>query len=79
MKLISADDLLEHAQVNCESEEFITKLSDYIKDAPRVNKRGVWLHYRDDLGNVISRCSECGEEYEDDFNHCPNCGAEMEE
>lgn len=34
MKLICADDLLEHAQVNGESEEFINKLDDYIKDAP---------------------------------------------
>ena len=37
MKLINADDLLEHAEVNGESEEFIRKLDDYIKDAPRVN------------------------------------------
>lgn len=35
MKLIDADDLLEHAQVNGESEEFIRKLDDYIKDAPQ--------------------------------------------
>lgn len=34
MKLIDGDDLLEHAEVNGESEEFINKLSDYIKDAP---------------------------------------------
>lgn len=36
MKLIDGDDLLEHAQVNGESEEFIRKLDDYIKDAPRI-------------------------------------------
>lgn len=37
MKLIDGDDLLEHAEVNGESEEFIRKLDDYIKDAPMVN------------------------------------------
>lgn len=79
MKLINADDLLEHAEVNGESEEFIRKLDDYIKDAPRVNKSGVWLFYRDDLGIIMNRCSNCGEEYEDDYHYCPNCGAEMEE
>ena len=60
MKLIDGDDLLEHAEVNGESEEFINKLSDYIKDAPRVNNGGTLLIYSDDLGLVIHGSSECG-------------------
>lgn len=62
MKLINADDLLEHAEVNGESEEFIRKLDDYIKDAPRVNEGDVLMIYRDDQGLVIHGRSKCGKE-----------------
>lgn len=62
MKLIDGDDLLEHAEANGESEEFINKLSDYIKDAPRVNDGDVLLIYRDDLGLVIHGYSKPGKE-----------------
>ena len=62
MKLINADDLLEHAEVNGESEEFINKLSDYIKDAPRVNEGDVLMIYRDDQGLVIHGRSDRGKE-----------------
>lgn len=41
MKLIDGDDLLEHAEVNGESEEFIRKLDDYIKDAPKMNRQAI--------------------------------------
>lgn len=80
MRLIDGDDLLEHAEVNSESEEFINKLDDYIKDAPRA--RGVW-HCSDDMYES-GICSHCGWDTGEAFGmclkwfrFCPRCGAEM--
>lgn len=70
MKLICADDLLEHAEVNGESEEFVNKLSDYIKDAPKMNRQGVWQR-------SALYCSECGRQANEPFAFCPHCGADM--
>ena len=39
MKLIDGHDVIEHAEVNGESREFIRKLMDYIEDAPVVEPK----------------------------------------
>ena len=82
MRLIDADDLLEHAEVNGESEEFVNKLSDYIKDAPRA--RGVWRRSAEDDMCESGICSHCGWDTCEAFGaclewyrFCPRCGAEM--
>lgn len=40
---------------------------------------GEWVF----IGDYDSRCSVCGEEYcigpDEDYNYCPNCGADMRE
>lgn len=84
MKIICADDLLKHAEVNGESEEFIRKLDDYIKDAPTIEerKKGKWILVN---GRTAINCSVCWRcswslSFEDtvrQFNFCPNCGADM--
>ena len=35
-KIVNADDVVEAAEVNCESKEFIRKLMDYLLDAPSI-------------------------------------------
>ena len=37
-RLINANDVIEHAEVNGESPEFVRKLADYIDDAPTVKR-----------------------------------------
>lgn len=49
--------------------------------------RGEWEEYDDWNDSNIYRCSNCGSEFmleagtpkENDYNFCPNCGAEMRE
>lgn len=44
MKIIDGHDVIEHAEVNGESRDFIKKLMDYIEDADVVEpKQGVWI------------------------------------
>ncbi len=37
MKLIDADSLIEHAEVNCESSDFVEKLIDYVAEQEEVS------------------------------------------
>lgn len=37
MKLIDADSLIEHAEVNCESVEFVEKLIDYVAEQEEIS------------------------------------------
>lgn len=89
MKIIDGHDVIEHAEVNGESREFIRKLMDYIEDAPVVEpKQGRWIDCKDPT-TIGYECSECGKycaevEFipECDFmspvwNYCPNCGCRM--
>ena len=58
MRLIDGDAVIEHAEVNCESREFIRKLSDYIDCAEeRIFKRQIKYYDEDEnvwkIGEVI--------------------------
>ena len=48
MKLIDGDNLIEHAEANGESFEFIRKLIDYISDEPEI-KASISQGHEDDL------------------------------
>ena len=91
MKIIDGHDVIEHAEVNGESREFIRKLTDYIEDAPVVEpKQGKWIRKKSwsrgvGMGEVYGwyfECSVCGclseGSVNDAGNFCPNCGAKME-
>ena len=71
MRLIEAEELVEHAEVNCESKEFVRKLIDYVADTPTIEperKKGKWI----DL-----KCDQCGQVDTSKPNFCPYCGADM--
>lgn len=79
MRLIDADALVH---------DLIHKRSFYpvcvrraIEDAPTVDAKPVVHGEWDFIGDYDSRCSVCGEEYcigpNEDYNFCPNCGADM--
>ena len=42
-------------------------------------KRGKWIEKTGEGFDAWAECSECGcvNPFEDDFNYCPNCGADM--
>ena len=45
-------------------------------------KKGEWVAFANEGGELDLRCSVCGEEqgfFFGYFNYCPNCGAKMEE
>lgn len=51
MKIIDGHDVIEHAEVNGESREFIRKLTDYIEDADVVEPR--WISCSERLPDNI--------------------------
>ena len=53
MKLIDGHDVIEHAEVNGESREFIRKLMDYIEDADAVEPKTGDLIKREDAIKAI--------------------------
>ena len=57
MKYIDGHDVIEHAEVNGESREFIRKLTDYIEDAPVVYTKSIKYFDEDEsvwtIGEVI--------------------------
>ena len=79
MRLINANDVIEHAEVNGESPEFVRKLIDYI-DAHVIGP-GKWV---DAIGNPTQAdysvyCNRCGKWSEYRTEYCPHCGIPMEE
>lgn len=54
MKLIDGHDVIEHAEVNGESRDFIKKLTDYIEDAPVVEPKTGDLISREDAIKAVS-------------------------
>ena len=49
---------------------------------PTAEKKGKWVCFANEGGELDLRCSVCGEEqgfFFGYFNYCPNCGARMEE
>lgn len=49
---------------------------------PDAEKKGEWVAFANEGGELDLRCSVCGEEqgfFFGYFNYCPNCGARMEE
>lgn len=49
------------------------------KDVLALAKRGKWIEKTGEGFDAWAECSECGcvNPFEDDFNYCPNCGADM--
>ena len=81
MRLIEAEELVEHAEVNCESKDFVRKLMDYVADAPTVEperKKGTWVQISP---AKIYECSDCGQTVMTDdidcYKFCHGCGADM--
>ena len=79
MKIIDGHDVIEHAEVNGESREFIRKLTDYIEDADVVEpKTGEWIYTNDPLRlDDEWACSRCGNISFARTNFCDRCGAKM--
>ena len=55
---------------------------DDLRNMPSVTpqpKRGKWIEKTGEGFDAWAECSECGcvNPFEDDFNYCPNCGADM--
>lgn len=76
MRLIDADELLEHAyRDKLDSRELIANM---IENAPTVEERQTaeWIIYSDSI-----QCSNCKIFYQkiriDQKHYCPNCGAKM--
>ena len=91
-KLIDREDLLEAIR-ECEAVTHSVGYSDMIaiiEDAPEIKpkprRHGLWETCEDYDGDVIYRCSACGEEWtliagmpkENNMYYCPNCGARMD-
>ena len=57
MKLIDGQGIIEHAEVNGESREFIRKLLDYIEDEPAIGTKQIKYFDEDEnvwmIGTVI--------------------------
>ena len=93
--LISRQAAIDIASKQCmEFRGIFGRIEDDLKDLPSVQperKKGEWLekayHDTDPIDEWQSaKCSACGKYhttpfvyYFDNFNYCPNCGAEMEE
>ena len=81
MRLIDADELLEHVwRERLDSRERIARLVETRPTIVPKRKRGGWL-YASHYGERYRICSVCFVERLDDFptgmNYCPNCGADM--
>ena len=60
MKLIDGQDIIEHAEVNGESREFIRKLMDYIEDVDVVEPKTGDLISRDEFRpKALMKCYKC--------------------
>ena len=52
-----------------------------LRELPTAEKKGKWVEFANEDGELDLKCSVCGEEqgfYFGYFNYCPNCGARME-
>ena len=58
-------------------------IEDLLLNIPTIEAKPVVHGEWDFIGDYDSRCSVCGEEYcigpNEDYNFCPNCGADMRE
>ena len=84
MRLIDADELFE--SLIFPTEQFKATFKELLDDAPTVENKGEWLKiYPEHEDWNIYECSHCGEEfnliegtpYDNGYNFCPNCGADM--
>lgn len=84
MRLIDAD----KADVNyintyysdhCRTDD----VQEWLDEQPTIEAKPVVHGEWDFIGDYDCRCSVCGEEYcigpNEDYNFCPNCGADMRE
>lgn len=63
-----------------EKDKVALKMATDALDRPLPNK-GEWIEKTGEGFDAWAECSECGcvNPFEDDFNYCPNCGADMRE
>lgn len=69
---------------NITRDEIMAEL-ERLPSAPDSRQRGEWVEIKDYNGDVHYQCDQCGNEFilidgtpkENNYNFCPNCGADM--
>ena len=54
--------------------------ADMVYEQPTIEperKKGKWIDITKDGGCFLYKCSECSDLFLEDYNFCPNCGADM--
>lgn len=87
--LISKDDAMGAVQDHFNADGFKgyddgQKMMDRIKALPSADRlQGEWIEFVSQVDGRFKECNQCGERiylstfYENDYNFCPNCGADM--
>lgn len=80
MRLIDADALEPDAEYD--EGEYWAYSTTQIENAPTIEperKKGKWVDVTRTGGCFLYKCSECGNLFLEEYNFCPECGADMRE